>query len=60
MRKNQYDLRTIWSLESRYAIQLFVTLLMVMIWSALYFGGRLGKRTGMNQMHNFTILYEIP
>jgi len=33
---------------------------MVMIWSALYFGGRLGKRTGMNQMHNFTILCEIP
>ena len=40
-----------WSLESSYAIQLFVTLLMVVIWFALYFGGRLGKKTGMDQMH---------
>ena len=40
-----------WSLGNSYAIQLFVTLLMIVIWFALYFGGRLGKKTGMNQMH---------
>ncbi len=40
-----------WSLETDYAIQLFVTLLMVVIWFALYFGGQLGKKTGMNEMH---------
>ncbi|WP_298902482.1 GTP-binding protein [uncultured Psychroserpens sp.] len=40
-----------WSLGNDYAIQLFVTLLMIVIWFVLYFGGRLGKKTGMNQMH---------
>jgi len=40
-----------WSLENSYAIQLFITLLMMVIWFALYFAGRLGKRTGMDQMH---------
>lgn len=40
-----------WTLDANYAIQLFVTLLMVVIWFALYFGGRIGKKTGMNQMH---------
>jgi hypothetical protein len=40
-----------WSLETDYAIQLFVTLLMIVIWFALYFGGRLGKKTGMDEMH---------
>jgi len=40
-----------WSLETNYAVQLFVTLLTIVIWFALYFGGRLGKKTGMAQMH---------
>ncbi|WP_299337159.1 GTP-binding protein [uncultured Psychroserpens sp.] len=40
-----------WSLETDYAIQLFVTLLMIVLWFALYFGGRLGKKTGMGEMH---------
>lgn len=40
-----------WSLGDSYAIQLFVTLMMIVIWFALYFGGRIGKRTGMDQMH---------
>ncbi len=40
-----------WSLGDDYAIQLFATLLMVVIWFALYFGGRIGKRTGLDQMH---------
>lgn len=40
-----------WSLGDSYAIQLFVTLMMIVVWFALYFGGRVGKRTGMDQMH---------
>lgn len=47
---------TNWSLDNDFAIQLFVTLLMVVIWIALYFGGRVGKATGRDQMillHNF-------
>ena len=40
-----------WSLESNYAIQLFLTILMVVIWFALYFSGRLGKKAGLKQMH---------
>jgi hypothetical protein len=40
-----------WSLGNDYAIQLFGTLFMIVIWFALYFGGRLGKKTGMSQMH---------
>lgn len=40
-----------WSLDSSYAVQLFVTLLMIVIWVALYFSGRLGKKAGMEQMH---------
>lgn len=40
-----------WSLGSDYAIQLFVTLLMVVLWIGLYFGGRLGKKAGHDEMH---------
>ena len=40
-----------WSLDNDYAIQLFVTLMMIVIWFALYFGGRIGKATGKEQMH---------
>jgi hypothetical protein len=40
-----------WSLSSDYAIQLFLTIFMVVIWFTLYFSGRLGKKAGMEQMH---------
>lgn len=47
---------TNWTLKTDFAIQLFVAILMIVIWAALYFGGRLGKDTGRDQMvllHNF-------
>lgn len=47
---------TNWSLGNDYAIQLFIALFMIIIWFALYFGGRVGKATGKDQMvllHNF-------
>lgn len=40
-----------WSLGNNYSLLLFATLFMIVIWFALYFGGRLGKKTGMEQMH---------
>jgi fumarate reductase subunit D len=40
-----------WSLGNSYSIQLFLVLFMVVIWVVLYFGGRIGKQTGMTQMH---------
>jgi hypothetical protein len=40
-----------WSLGDSYTLPLFFTLFMIEIWLALYFGGRLGKKTGMTQMH---------
>jgi len=42
---------TNWSLDNNYAIQLFMTLFMVVIWIALYFGGSIGKKSGMKEMH---------
>ncbi len=42
---------TNWSLNTDYAIQLFLTLFMIVIWFALYFAGRIGKKTGMDEMH---------
>lgn len=45
-----------WSLNDNYAIHLFVTLFTIVIWFALYFGGRIGKKTGMpqmNELHHF-------
>lgn len=42
---------TNWSLDEDFAIQLFVTLLTIVVWFVLYFGGRIGKSTGMGQMH---------
>ncbi len=47
---------TNWTLKTDFAIQLFVAVLMIVLWFALYFGGRLGKATGKDQMlllHNF-------
>jgi len=49
---------TNWTLDTDFAIQLFVAIFMIILWSALYFGGRLGKATGRDQMillHNFMI-----
>jgi hypothetical protein len=40
-----------WSLDTGYAIQLFVTLLMIVLWIVLYFGGRIGKASGKDEMH---------
>jgi len=40
-----------WSLDNDFAIQLFVALMMIVVWFALYFGGRIGKATGKEQMH---------
>ena len=42
---------TNWSLGNSYSMQLFVTLLTVIIWFVLYFGGRVGKKTGTEQMY---------
>ena len=47
---------TNWTLNTDFAIQLFLVILMIIIWLELYFGGRLGKATGKDQMvllHNF-------
>ncbi len=47
---------TNWSLGNDYAIQLFMMLFMIVIWAALYYGGRIGKATGKDEMyalHNF-------
>lgn len=40
-----------WSLGESYAVQLFITFLMVVFWFVLYFSGRLGKSAGKDQMH---------
>ena len=45
-----------WSLDDDYAIQLFGSLFMIVIWLALYFGGSLGKKSGTDEMcelHHF-------
>ncbi|MCB0462521.1 MAG: GTP-binding protein [Flavobacteriaceae bacterium] len=42
---------TNWSLGNDYTIQLFISLFMIVIWFALYFGGSLGKKSGMAEMH---------
>lgn len=40
-----------WSLHTGYALQLFGVLFMIAIWFILYFGGRIGRRAGLEQMH---------
>ena len=42
---------TNWALNTSYAIQLSLMLLMVVIWFVLYFGGRIGKDSSKNEMH---------
>ncbi|MBT8253720.1 MAG: GTP-binding protein [Flavobacteriaceae bacterium] len=49
---------TSWSLDNDFAIQLFLTLLMVVFWFVLYFAGRLGKATGkaeIQELHWFMV-----
>ena len=40
-----------WSLDTSYALQLSIMLLMVIIWIALYFAGSIGKASSKNEMH---------
>lgn len=40
-----------WSLENSYGLQVGVMILMLISWFILYFAGRMGKKTGMEQMH---------
>ncbi len=42
---------TNWSLNTSYAIQTSLMLLMVVIWIALYFAGSIGKASSKNEMH---------
>lgn len=42
---------TNWSLGNNYTFQLFITLFMIVIWFALYFGGSIGKKSGTSEMH---------
>ena len=40
-----------WSLENSYGLQIGIMILMLISWFILYFAGRIGKKTGMEQMH---------
>lgn len=40
-----------WSLDDSYIMQIFVMFLMVILWFALYFAGRLGKHKGKDEMY---------
>jgi len=40
-----------WSLDNAYGLQLGVMILMIILWLILYFAGRIGKKTGMDEMH---------
>ena len=44
------------TLGNDYAIQLFLTLMMVVLWFVLYFAGRMGRAKGKPEMHQ---LYEF-
>ena len=49
---------TNWNLDKDFAIQLFLTLMMVVLWFVLYFAGRLGRAAGkdeMQQLHWFMV-----
>ena len=49
---------TNWSLDDDFAIQLFLTIMMVVMWFVLYFAGRLGRAAGkdeMQQLHWFMV-----
>jgi hypothetical protein len=40
-----------WSLNMTYGLQVSVMGLMTILWFVLYFAGRLGKKSGMDEMH---------
>ena len=40
-----------WSLGTSYGLQIGVMILMAISWFILYFAGRIGKKTGLEQMH---------
>jgi len=40
-----------WTLKTDFTLQLVFTIFMVILWVGLYVGGRLGKATGKDQMH---------
>ncbi|SFN92340.1 hypothetical protein SAMN04487989_106112 [Bizionia echini] len=40
-----------WTLDNEYAIQVGVMILMVILWIALYFAGRIGRDSSKDQMH---------
>ena len=40
-----------WTLENSYALQISIMILMIVLWLALYFVGRMGKKKGMDEMH---------
>lgn len=42
---------TNWALEKSYVVQISIMFLMVIIWFVLYFGGRIGKASSKNEMH---------
>ncbi|NNK87196.1 MAG: GTP-binding protein [Flavobacteriaceae bacterium] len=49
---------TNWSLDKDFAIQLFLTIMMVVLWIVLYFSGRLGRSAGkgeMQELHWFMV-----
>jgi len=46
---------TNWSLDKDYAIQLAITVLMVIVWFVLYFMGRVGRSTGREEMKGLHI-----
>lgn len=47
-----------WSLEEDYALQVFFTLLTILIWFVLYFFGRMGRLKGKPQMHQLNNFME--
>ncbi|MBT8258193.1 MAG: GTP-binding protein [Flavobacteriaceae bacterium] len=54
-----------WTLDKDFAIQLFLTLMMTVMWFVLYFSGRLGRAAGKDEMHQLhwfmiDILDKIP
>ena len=42
---------TNWTLNNEYAVQISLMLLMVVLWFALYFAGRIGKASSKNEMY---------
>ena len=40
-----------WSLKTDFTLQMAMMIFMVVLWIGLYVGGRLGKATGKDQMH---------